>query len=73
MVDATAANEIEPPPAFETDTGLLRAVAPCTKGKVTVFGLTLKLGWPAGVTVNEIGILTADGLAFLDAIVTAPV
>jgi hypothetical protein len=70
VVEVAVVKEMEPPPVFETETGRLRAVAPCTNGKVREPGVTLRLGCPAAVIVSETGMRTIDGLAFDAVIVT---
>src|SRR5437762_3188728 len=50
----------EPPPAFEMESGRTPAAACWTNENVIDVGLTLRLGWPAAVTVNATAMVRVD-------------
>jgi hypothetical protein len=72
LVLVSAVNEIWPPPTLETVRGRVRADAWVVNGNTTDDWFTLRLGWPAAVTVNETGIATDAGFAVGALMVTTP-
>src|SRR5262245_9086156 len=71
-VEVVTLKDNDPPPAIEPTS--VRVLAPpfTTNEKVIDDGFTVKLGWPADVTVSDTLIVREVGLAFGDRIVTLP-